>query len=127
MGRGARNICKDGRNHFRDSVHCKLCAKHKNRIQSDYRVKGQAGCGGSNTNKTVCNSLLKLMTVSAQSGFNSLEFNNSMCRYRPKMSIYPQPFLMKWDIVVEKAAFYEAHRLTRFHKRGPFDMAHVTV
>ncbi|ELU11648.1 hypothetical protein CAPTEDRAFT_214491 [Capitella teleta] len=35
-------------------------------------------CGGSNTNKTVCNSLLELMTVSAQSVFNSRGFDNSM-------------------------------------------------
>ncbi|ELT96922.1 hypothetical protein CAPTEDRAFT_203294 [Capitella teleta] len=42
------------------------------------------GCGGSNTNKTVCNSLLELMTVSAQSGFNSWGFNNSMHRYLHK-------------------------------------------
>ncbi|ELU08422.1 hypothetical protein CAPTEDRAFT_217939 [Capitella teleta] len=42
------------------------------------------GCGGSNTNKTVCNSLLELMTVSAQLGFNSWGFNNSMHRYLQK-------------------------------------------
>ncbi|ELT97188.1 hypothetical protein CAPTEDRAFT_196071 [Capitella teleta] len=36
------------------------------------------GCGGSNTNKTVFNSLLELMTVSAQLGFSSWGFNNSM-------------------------------------------------
>ncbi|ELT96327.1 hypothetical protein CAPTEDRAFT_189901 [Capitella teleta] len=44
-----------------------------------------------------------------------------------KMTIYPKPVLMKWDIAVGEAAFYEAHRLTRFHKRGPFDMGHVIV
>ncbi|ELU09339.1 hypothetical protein CAPTEDRAFT_198946 [Capitella teleta] len=74
------------------------------------------GCGGSNTNKTVCNSLLELMTVSAQSGFNSWGFNNSMHHYLQKKSIHPQPVLMKWDIAVREAAFYEVHGLTRFHK-----------
>ncbi|ELU03940.1 hypothetical protein CAPTEDRAFT_197195 [Capitella teleta] len=44
-----------------------------------------------------------------------------------KKSIHPQPVLMKWDIAVGEAAFYEVNRLTRFHKRGPFDMAHVLV
>ncbi|ELU14249.1 hypothetical protein CAPTEDRAFT_191658 [Capitella teleta] len=85
------------------------------------------GCGGSNTNKTVCNSLLELMTVAAQLQFNSWGFNNSMHRYLQKKSIHPQPVLMKWDIAVGEAAFYEFHRLTRFHKRGPFDMTHVIV
>ncbi|ELU01940.1 hypothetical protein CAPTEDRAFT_204280 [Capitella teleta] len=87
------------------------------------------GCGGSNTNKTVCNSLLELMTVSAQLGFNSWGFNNSMHRYLQKKSIHPQPVLMKWewDIAAGEVAFYEVHRLTRFHKRGPFDMIHVIV
>ncbi|ELU12696.1 hypothetical protein CAPTEDRAFT_208467 [Capitella teleta] len=84
-------------------------------------------CGGSNTNKTVCNSLLELMTMSAQLGFNSWGFNNSMHRYLQKKSIHPQPVLMKWDIAVGEAAFYEVHRLTRFHKRGPFDVTHVIV
>ncbi|ELU06723.1 hypothetical protein CAPTEDRAFT_209096 [Capitella teleta] len=42
------------------------------------------GCGESNTNKTVCNSLLELMTVSAQLGFNSWGFNNSMHCYLQK-------------------------------------------
>ncbi|ELU05630.1 hypothetical protein CAPTEDRAFT_217476 [Capitella teleta] len=74
------------------------------------------GCGGSNTNKNVCNSLLELITVSAQLGFNSWGFNNSMHRYLQKKSIHPKPVLMKWDIVVGEAAFYEVHRLTRFHK-----------
>ncbi|ELU02385.1 hypothetical protein CAPTEDRAFT_205937 [Capitella teleta] len=85
------------------------------------------GCGASNTNKTVCNSLLELMTVSAQLGFNSSRFNNSMHRYLPKKSIYPQPVLMKSDIAVGEAAFYESHRLTRFHKRGPFDTASLNI
>ncbi|ELU16036.1 hypothetical protein CAPTEDRAFT_206812 [Capitella teleta] len=89
--------------------------------------KLRLGCGGSNTNKTVCNSLLELMTVSAQLGFNAWGFNNSMHRYLQKKSIQSQPVLMKWDIAVREAAFYEVHRLTRFHKRGPFDMTHVTV
>ncbi|ELT88569.1 hypothetical protein CAPTEDRAFT_185012 [Capitella teleta] len=42
--------------------------------------------------------------------------------YLQKKSIHPQPVFMKWDIAVGEAAFYETHRLTRFHKRGPFDM-----
>ncbi|ELT89187.1 hypothetical protein CAPTEDRAFT_212260 [Capitella teleta] len=75
------------------------------------------GCCGSNTIKTACNSLLELMTVSAQLGFNSWGFNNSMHRYLQKKSIHPQPVLMKWDFAVGEAAFYEIHRLTRFHKR----------
>ncbi|ELU10933.1 hypothetical protein CAPTEDRAFT_212303 [Capitella teleta] len=53
------------------------------------------GCGESNTKKTVYNSLLELMIVSAQSGFNSWGFNNSMHRYLQKQSIHPQPVLMK--------------------------------
>ncbi|ELT92748.1 hypothetical protein CAPTEDRAFT_213722 [Capitella teleta] len=85
------------------------------------------GCGGSNTNKTVCNSLLKLTTLSAQLGFNSWGFNNSIHLYLQNKSIHPQPVLMKWDIAVGEAAFYEVHRLTRFHKRGPFDMTHIIV
>ncbi|ELU07906.1 hypothetical protein CAPTEDRAFT_209875 [Capitella teleta] len=74
--------------------HCNYCSSNITKL----------GCGGLNTNKTVCNSLLELMTVSAQSGFNSRGFNNSMHRYLPKK------VLMKSDIAVG-----EAHRLTRFH------------
>ncbi|ELU02308.1 hypothetical protein CAPTEDRAFT_209471 [Capitella teleta] len=48
------------------------------------------GCGGSNTNKTVCNSLLELMTVSAQLGFNSWGFNNSMQCQNPTTDL-PTP------------------------------------
>ncbi|ELU02668.1 hypothetical protein CAPTEDRAFT_199641 [Capitella teleta] len=44
-----------------------------------------------------------------------------------KKSSHPQPVRMKWDIAVREAAFYEVHRLTRFHKRGHFDMTHVIV
>ncbi|ELU17884.1 hypothetical protein CAPTEDRAFT_190820 [Capitella teleta] len=47
--------------------------------------------------------------------------------HHAQKSIHPQPVLMKWDIAVGEAAFYEVHRLTRFHKRGPFDMTHVIV
>ncbi|ELU13225.1 hypothetical protein CAPTEDRAFT_187900 [Capitella teleta] len=46
-------------------------------------------------------------------------------RYLQKKSVHPQPVLVKWDIAVGEAAFYEVRRLTRFHKRGPFDMTHV--
>ncbi|ELU02309.1 hypothetical protein CAPTEDRAFT_209472 [Capitella teleta] len=54
-------------------------------------IISRLGCGGSNTNKTVCNSLLELMTVSAQLGFNSWGFNNSMHRYLQKKSIQVGP------------------------------------
>ncbi|ELT88999.1 hypothetical protein CAPTEDRAFT_188710 [Capitella teleta] len=92
-----------------------------------YLLITRLGCARSNTNKTVCNSLLELMTVSAQLGFNSSGFNNSMHCYLQKKSIHPQPVLMKWDTAIGEAAFYKFHRLTRFHKRGPFDMTHVIV
>ncbi|ELU00006.1 hypothetical protein CAPTEDRAFT_209327, partial [Capitella teleta] len=52
------------------------CSRVKFRYICDQITR--LGCGGSNTNKTVCNSLLELMTVSAQLGFNSWGFNNSM-------------------------------------------------
>ncbi|ELU03586.1 hypothetical protein CAPTEDRAFT_186138 [Capitella teleta] len=85
------------------------------------------GCGGSNTNKTVCSSLLELMTVSAQSGFNSWGVQQQHALLSAKKSIHAKPVLIKWDIAVGEVAFYKAHRLRRFHKRGPLDMAHVIV
>ncbi|ELT88170.1 hypothetical protein CAPTEDRAFT_216959 [Capitella teleta] len=76
------------------------------------------------THKTVCNSLLELMTVSAQLGFNSWGFNNSMHR---KKSIHPQPVLMKWDIAVREAAFYEVHRLKRIDSCHEYYMLFINV
>ncbi|ELU03032.1 hypothetical protein CAPTEDRAFT_201855 [Capitella teleta] len=84
------------------------------------------GCGGSNTNKTVCNSLLDLMIVSAQLGFNSWGFNNSMHRYLLKKINSSSTSLNEVGHCSRRSSiFFEVHRLTRFHKRRPFDMTHV--
>ncbi|ELU12477.1 hypothetical protein CAPTEDRAFT_211470 [Capitella teleta] len=60
-------------------------------------------------------------------GNNAVHETEKFSRYLQKKSIHPLPVLMKWDIAVREAAFYEAHRLTRFHKQGPFNIARVIV